>query len=92
MSEERTTAREIAQDKVNNEIMRAIGRLEGKVDSVLANQEELHKIVDGQEIRIDENEKAVGNIKIKIGLIGAVIGAIFSTIGDWLWRKVTGHQ
>ena len=92
MSEERDTAREIAQDKVNNELMRTIGRLEGKVDSVLSNQEQMTRVSADHEKRITENENALYNIKLKVGLIGAFIGAVVSFIGNWIWGKLTGQK
>ena len=29
--------------------------------------------------------------QLKIGLIGAFVGAIVSVIGNWIWNKLTGH-
>ncbi len=92
MSEERSTAREIARDNTTAEIMRSLGRLEGKMDGVLDGQKALFKITNELDARTSTNEQALSNIKLKIGFIGAVIGAAFSAISDWAWRKITGHQ
>jgi hypothetical protein len=91
MSEERTTQREIAQDKMNGEIMLTLGRLEGQMSGVKESIDRTLEKFDDHETRISANEKALYNVKLKIGLIGAAIGAVFSFLSDWVWRKLTGH-
>lgn len=91
MSEERNTAREIAQDKMNGEIMLALGRLEGQMTGVKESIDNTLAKLDDHENRISKSEDALGNIRLKIGLIGAFIGAVVSTIVDWTWRKLTGR-
>jgi len=91
MSEERTTKREIAQDETNLKIMQTLGRLEGQMIGVNENIDRTLKKIENHEARISQNEDALDNIKIKIGLIGAIIGAAVSTLGNWIWSKITGH-
>jgi hypothetical protein len=91
MSEERNTAREIAQDKMNGEIMLALGRLEGQMSGVKESIDNTLAKLDDHESRIAANEDALGNIKLKIGLIGAFIGALVSAVANWIWRRIAGH-
>jgi hypothetical protein len=92
MPDDRNTAREIAQDETNKQVMLMLGRLEGKVDTVIASQQSFQKIIDEHEIRIQKSERLLDNVKIKVGLIGAIIGALTTAFGNWLWAKFTGQK
>jgi hypothetical protein len=91
MPDDRNTAREIAQDETNKQVMLMLGRLEGKVDTVIASQQSFQKVIDDHELRIEKSEKMLDNVKVKVGLIGAIIGAAASALGNWLWARFTGH-
>lgn len=92
MSEERNTAREIAQDKMNSEIMLALGRLEGQMTGVKESIDSTLQKLNDHEGRIADTEGSLGNIKIKIGIIGAIFGAVMSALGNWIWSKVFGTR
>ncbi|HVB33704.1 MAG TPA: hypothetical protein VNJ52_04940 [Patescibacteria group bacterium] len=91
MNDDRTTAREIAQDKMNGDIMLALGRLEGQMSGVKESIDNLAPVIKDFENRITENEKDLSTIRVKIGIIGAVIGAAVSFIINWTWSKFRGY-
>lgn len=91
MSEERDTQREIAQDKMNAEIMRSLGRLEAKMDDTNKSFDRAVSILQDHEERISQSENNLTGIKVKLGIAGAFIGAAFSVVGQWIWNKLFNH-
>jgi peptidoglycan hydrolase CwlO-like protein len=79
------------QNEINNEIMRALGRLEGQMSGTREDIQEALAELKDHDGRIGRTEQELSGIKIKIGVIEAVIGAFFSAVGDWIWRKFVGH-
>jgi hypothetical protein len=91
MPDERPTEMDIAQSRTNQELMRAIGRLEGKVDSVLLSQQNSAAAMAELEKRTTKNENDLNGIKAKVAALGAIIGGAVSFLGNWLWHKITGR-
>ena len=73
----------------NSNLERSLGRLEGKMDLVLEGQKETHRILDEHEKRLNAAEGSLGNIKIKIGIAAALVGAIVTAAANWLCRQLT---
>jgi hypothetical protein len=92
MSEERDTQREIAQDKINADIMRSLGRLEAKMDDSTKSFDRFFAVLQNHEARIAKSENSLVGIKVKLGIAGAFIGAIFSALGQWIWTKLFNHS
>ena len=92
MSEERNTQREIAQDKMNGEIMLALGELKGEMKGTRDDIKTALGKIEDHEKRISASEDTLDNIKLKIGLVGAFIGAVVSVLGNWIWGKLTAQK
>ena len=84
-----TEAREIAQDQVNMQTAEKLGEISSDVKAILKSQSRLFEVYRNHETRITAAESTLGGIKIKIGIIGAVAGAIMTAVIDWLWQTFT---
>lgn len=65
------------QDKNNNELVRAIGRLEGKMDSLIIDIKEHTDLATNHEKRIAHLEKKQYGIFLVGGIIGSAIMVFF---------------
>jgi hypothetical protein len=92
MSDDSTTQREIAQNQVNLDTARTLGEISSDVKTVLNQQDTLFKMYAGHEKRIAENEKAHSNINVKIGGVGAFIGAVFYALAGFIWNRFFHKQ
>jgi hypothetical protein len=88
MSNESDTTREIAQNQVNLDTAKSLGRIEGNIESILESQKAISKLLTEHDERISTMENALGGIQIKVALASAVVGAIFAAAMDWLWNKL----
>lgn len=66
-----------------DEIARAIGRIEGKIDGFCNTIVDHEKRINDNEVKIAENE---GKMKM-VGALGVFIGGIITTIVTWLIKK-----
>lgn len=66
----------------HDEIMRAIGRLEGKVDGILIEAQKTNGRVTRLEDANRTHQSFIDNIKGKITIFGAVAGAIITAIWE----------
>ena len=91
MTEDHDTQREIAQDTMNAQIMRSLGRLEGKMDNANASVNRMFSVLREHEERITQSETSLTGIKVKLGVAGALIGAVFSAAVQYIWDKFFNH-
>jgi chromosome segregation ATPase len=91
MNEDRVAQRELAQDKINQDIMYALGEIKGTMTGMRESIDKLAPIIQDHEERISASENELTTIRVKIGIIGALIGAAVSFVGNWFWSKLIGH-
>jgi hypothetical protein len=81
-------SRELAQDKVNMDTSKTLGRIEANVETILNAQKSLLSIIGEHEKKISTLENTLGTIQIKIAIASAVVGAFFAGLANWVWTKI----
>ena len=71
-------------DQLHSEIMRSLGRLEGKTDAIISRLNGINGTLQSHDKRINETEADVASIKGKAAIIGSVFGAVAAVIGGFL--------
>ena len=89
MSEESDVTRELAQNQVNIDTAKALGRIEGNIETIMRSQTATFKLLEQQDKRITSTENMLGGIKIKIAVFSAVASAFVYAAVQWLWDKIT---
>ena len=64
-----------------NDVIRGLGRVEGKVDGVISRLDRMNGTLDSHDKRININESKTDIITGKATVIGAITGAVFGFIG-----------
>jgi len=80
---------------LHNEIMRAIGRLEGKVEEGFKSTQQRLDAINGRvnehDRKINKVQNEVTDIKSKAAVIGGVIGTFFALAVDFIKEKIMGN-
>ena len=71
-------------DQLHNEIMRAVGRLEGKVDGINQRLDGINGTLKNHDEKIGTLSNDVSQIKGKAAIIGSLFGAVAAVIGGFL--------
>ena len=89
MSEESDVQREMAQNNVNLETAKSLGRIEGNIETIMRSQTATFKLLEQHDLRIKATESTLGNIKIKIAVASAIVSAFVYAGAQWLWDRFT---
>jgi septal ring factor EnvC (AmiA/AmiB activator) len=81
----------LAQDKVNMDTSKTLGRIEANVDTILQTQQALFSVLKEHEKKISTLENALGTIQVKIAVASAAVGAVFAGVANWIWIKILNH-
>ena len=75
-------------EREHSEIMRSLGRLEGKTDAIISRLNGINGTLQSHDKRINETEADVASIKGKAAIIGSLFGAAAAIIGGFLREKL----
>jgi len=80
------------EQNLYNEIMRAIGQLEGKVEEGFKNTQQRLDAINGRvkenETKINKLQNEVIDIKSKAAILGGAMGIFFSVVVDFIKKKI----
>jgi len=75
-------------EELHNDIMRGIGRLEGKMESVCDRLDRQNGTLEKHEKMINENTNWRNNMVGRISIIVTIIGAVVALAVSWFSKKL----